>query len=546
LKLWERRADFLCSFTFDDVSQLDQGVSTASANIREWRNSFVRVNRVPLDVLSLIPTHLSSQEDRFRASFVCRHWRRTFLQHAALWSQLHVSKGEAYVKTLLDRAKGSALYITTSWENLDGTVTLFSPHTAQIRYLSFKHNIWKDIQRFSEVNSGPLPLLHTLRISVVDEWNLERPDVMTPPSLPLFAGAVNLKEFVLQSERFPFLHHFVFPNLTTFELSTKPTGEEFRASQLLDFLGASPMLQTVHMKIIDDILLEGVPRERVVVLPNVETFSLIVSDGGPGYEIAARVSCPSARDTSFMHERDVPSATLEEMFIFPTFVPWSAIARQYSKGPVEGVALEIKFSRDSAIACFITFQSSDATTLKLGFQINESDEEDEEFQMPFEEMHHQVFHQASRTIRDHPLLENVKRLDISHRALVVDSDHFLRLSEEVEQLFKSVGPLEELTTFGCDLNLYFGPFPELPESHSPTALPPVRRLTISHPSYKRNKELCMAAIVELAKSRHALGIPFEHLTVCMQRLPEVMAERLGPWVGAADCREEVEPDYDYY
>ena len=444
------------------------------------------------------------------------------------------------MKTLLKRAKGSALYITIGWKNPIDAVALFSPHTAQVRYLSFEHNNWREVQMFSEVNSGPFPLLHTLRINAVDEW-----DEMTPPSLPLFTGAINLKEFVLQSERSPFLHHFIFPNLTTFELSACPVEEDFRASQLLDFLEASPMLQTVHMKIMGDISLEGFPRERAVVLPNVEIFSLIVSNGGPGYEVAARISCPSARHVSFVHERDVPDATLEEMFAFPTFVPWNAIARQHTKGPVEEVALEIKFSRDPAIACSITFQSSDATTLKLSFQINESDEE-EEFQMSFEEMHHQVFYQASRTIRDHPLLQNVKRLDISHRALVVESDHFLRLSEEVEQLFKSVGPLEELTTFGCDLNLYFGFFPEPPESHSLTALPPVRRLTISHPSYKRNKEACMAAIVELAKSRHALGIPFEHLTVCMERLPQVMAERLGPWVGVVDCREEMEPGYEYY
>ena len=56
-------------------------VSTALAAIREWRNSFVPINRIPLEVLSLIPTHISSQKDRFRSTFVCRRWHRTFLQH---------------------------------------------------------------------------------------------------------------------------------------------------------------------------------------------------------------------------------------------------------------------------------------------------------------------------------------------------------------------------------------------------------------------------------------------------------------------------------
>ena len=49
------------SFTPDEISQLDRDTSTALSIIREWRNSFAAVNRVPLDVLSLIPAHLPSQ-----------------------------------------------------------------------------------------------------------------------------------------------------------------------------------------------------------------------------------------------------------------------------------------------------------------------------------------------------------------------------------------------------------------------------------------------------------------------------------------------------
>ena len=47
--------DFISSFTFDMVSQLDRDTLTALAAIREWRNSFVRINRIPLDILFLIP-----------------------------------------------------------------------------------------------------------------------------------------------------------------------------------------------------------------------------------------------------------------------------------------------------------------------------------------------------------------------------------------------------------------------------------------------------------------------------------------------------------
>jgi len=289
---------------------------------REWRNSFVHINRIPLDVLSLIPTHLNFQEDRFRASFVCRHWRRIFLQHAALWSQLYLSKGEAYVKTLLERAKGSALTITTNSRHSVDTVTPLPPHTEQLKRISFERNHWKDIQSFSEINSGPLPLLRTLKIRAVEESNPDGPDTMTPPSLPLFRNAVNLKELILSSEGLQFLNHFVFPNLTILELWVVPEPEGFRASQLLDFLEASPMLEMVHLTIYADILLEGVPHERVVVLPNLVAFTLIMEDGGPGYDLAAHLSCPSARYTTLVHESNADDVIPQE--IFPASVSWDA------------------------------------------------------------------------------------------------------------------------------------------------------------------------------------------------------------------------------
>ena len=125
----EQRADLLYRFTFDEVSKLDRNNSTAVATIREWRNSLIRANRIPLDILSLIPTYLSSHKDRLRASFVCRHWRRTFLQRAELWSELFLSKGDAHVKTFLERAKGSRLDVIASRGVPVGTMALpLSPH----------------------------------------------------------------------------------------------------------------------------------------------------------------------------------------------------------------------------------------------------------------------------------------------------------------------------------------------------------------------------------------------------------------------------------
>ena len=541
----EEHADSLSSFTFNDVSQLDQGISTALATTREWRNSFIHINRILLDVFSLIPTHLSSQGDRFRASFVCRHWRRTFLPHAALWSKLYLRKGEIYAKTILERAKGSALNIIASHMDPVGIIALLSPQTTQIECICFEDCHWRDIERFSEISSGPLPLLYTLRISAVEEFHMDGPNTMTAPSLPLFRNAVNLKKLVLHSEGSPFLSHFVFPNLTTFKLSVTPEGEGFHVSQLLDFLEASPTLRTVYVKVVANIPFTGFARESIVVLPNVETFSLVVSDSEPGYEIAACISCPSARHTSLMHEGNIHNAIPRE--VFPAPIPWDAITRQYTKSPVEQVSLKIMFPYNSVITCSVTFRSSDATVLDLGFQVIISDDEDAELLNPHVELKYKVFHQASRTIRDHPLLANLKHLYIEHKCILFGTTQFPHFSAEVGRLFKSVGPLEKLIIHGCDLHVYLDSSPDPPgfyDTERQMVFPPIRELVLSHPLHRHNDESCAATIVEFARSQHVLGIPFEYMSVCMRRLPTGMAEMLVPWVGTVECYEEVPTDYD--
>ena len=261
-------------FAFDTVSQLDQDTSAALATIREWRNSLVPINRVPPEVLSLIPAHFPSGNDLLRATSVCRRWRRTFIQHASLWSQVNltVDKNPLFVKMILERAKGSALDINSSLLDAD-TLALLSPHTQRFRSLKLVFDNWGDIQGFSEVTPEPLPLLDTLDIYII-EFDVFTPGNIDPPSLPLFRGAVNLKKFLLRTKQESYLNHFAFPNLTTFELKAAPDGEEFPASQLLDFLEATPTLQTVHITIKGEISLAGVPPGRIVVLSNAKNFSV--------------------------------------------------------------------------------------------------------------------------------------------------------------------------------------------------------------------------------------------------------------------------------
>ena len=532
-------ADHPRSFAFEAVSQLDSDASSALATIREWKNSFALINRIPTDIISLIPTYLASQKDRIRAASMCRHWRGVLLRNCALWSQMFLIKGEECVSILLERAKGSALDIIAHHDAPPGTMTLIFSRAQQIRSLEFTQSYWMDVIKFSESIPGRLPLLRILEINTHDTYSTYfRPGVMTPPPPPLFSGSTNLEHFVFRSRVLPFLGSFVFPNLTTFKLSAY-TVVESSASYLLDFLKASPTLETVKVEISPRVVLGGVPQEMVVVLPNVKSFSLQVTHDPTGhiYDLAAHISCPRARDTSLAHGVvDTHMGANVEMF--PTPDSWCMIARQYTAGPIEEVTLEIERYEFENIECSLTFRTSSTAVLRSGFEVIETGVDESEVEVSHEEISWEIFYQALTTIQGCPLLSRVKRLRIRYIATLSAAHGIRRIGSRVRELFSSLGPLDELTIHHCDLHVFLANFDDDLGNYTweqPIVLPQIKELVISHPMMEVDEEACLDAVVELAKSQHARGIPFERLTIHMWDLPARIGEELMPWVGTVDC-----------
>ena len=521
----EGYADFLYRSALDEVLELKRDILTALATIHELINSFAPINCISSDVLSLIPTHLPDLGDRFRATFVCRHWRRTFLQYAPLWSRLDLSKGKVYAKTILERAKGSPLSILASGVESVGTIVLLPPYVKQITDLEFTNSHWAYIRRFSGISSGPLPLLRTLTINAIQGLG---------PDGPPFSGAVDLKELRLRSKSSLSLRDFVFPNLTFFELSMA-SEEGFPGLQLLDFLEASPMLRTVRTKVIAPISLEGIPQDRVVVLHNVESLYLVAREGGPCYKLATHISCPSAKHTSLTHTREKRRYlhTLQERF--PTSASLNAIIPQYTRNSTEEVTLEIKTDSDYLIACSLTFRSADTTVNRLCFEVSRGG--GHSFTVEWEESFiNDVVSEASRIIQNLP--SRAGRLHVyGYPRLDPDSRQIKRVANELGQLIQSMGPLEELTICCCDVRPYFFPFshPKRFGFEGLVVYPPVKVLSISHPLYASRGNLAVG-LVNLARAQHELEIPFECVTVRMYDPPADMEERLRPWVGVVDCR----------
>ena len=432
------------------------------------------------------------------------------------------------METLLERARGSTLDITVGYKDIVSQITPLSSRAGQIRCLEFQGATWANIQMFSEIISGPLSLLQALKIRT---GFAEDPGPFT--YIPLFSSAI-LKVFRFYSNlpSPPFLNRFHFPNLTFFHFYTNPS-EIFSASQLLDFLEASPMLQTVHMQVDAAISLHQVLQRNTVVLPNLETFELVVSDGRPGYQMAAKISCPSARVVSLSHEIEFEDTIPEEIFPAPDL--WQAIVSQYSRSPVEEASLNI--STFPTLACQLSFLSPGPNAIELSFQGD--DEDGEDFDHPLVgavlEIRNRIFAQATRTVQNHPQLANLRRLYICHNNRSVDITGVPYLTTDVRRLFESMGSLDELVISRSDLRPYFYSFFE------PVVFPKIKEFTVSHPVYSIPMEHKIA-VVGFAIRQHALGIPLERVIICGGTLPTGMEEELRPWVGSVEHRYEELPD----
>ena len=480
--------------------------------------------------------HLASLGDRLRVTFVCRHWRRTFLQHATLWSQLHLTgrMDRLLVRTLLGRVKGSPLDITANYNRSPiHYVTLLSPFAQQIRSLELESATSDEIQDLSVAISGPLPLLRTLEIDAKGYFN--GPKSLVAPTLLLFKNATNLENFALDTHEFPSLRHFAFPNLTTLRFSTFTV--EYPVSELLDFLDASPALQWIWMLIKAFRFCEDVPPGRVIVLPHVKTFSLDTTSSGPGCEIATHISCPFATNVEFEYGPEGAGDWVPKV-IYPPSKAWNAIVHQYTKGTVERVLFEMTMDEEYHIYCSITFRSSDGAALKLCYTHHTGQVEYEMEEIPAVRIPG-IFSQAFQAIREHPLLANVKRLCIRGGNLV--AGNLEPVVDAVGRLLGSMGPLENLTLDGCDLRPYLDPFldtPSFPKAVQPTSFPPIKELVIVDPVQPFcNNTVYAAAIMKLVRSQHEREVRFERVKF-RTTVPTLVIDELADFVGRVEWYEE--------
>ena len=231
--------------------------------IRSLKNSFTPINRIPPEVLSLIPNYYGEDHkdgDLIALTHVCRGWRDTFTSRSSLWTRLDF-KSVSKTRTYIRRSQSSPLEIYIGRGRIvDEAFLLITPHIFRLKSLTIDADSLPIVLEHFRCHA---PLLEKLDISFYDGPN---------PVLggTLFGDLSLLREFSLDGiiADFPWKN---MANLRVVKISSCP--RIHGTTELLHFLESALLLHTVTLmyKMPDS---SDAPPGRVVHLSHLKAFTL--------------------------------------------------------------------------------------------------------------------------------------------------------------------------------------------------------------------------------------------------------------------------------
>ena len=230
------------------------------------KNAFAPINRIPPEVLTLIPDYCWWHRDNgpiaVILTHVCRAWREIFSSHSSLWTEfdcLNADKTRVY----LERSKSSPINLWILRKNglspNDPLLQVIPHATSRLKYL-YVSAMPENVGDITIHLSHPAPLLEDLSIDCADGPGAPSNFVL-PPSL--FNGDLSsLHTLSLGSVRtnVPWRN---MVNLTSFCLRHIPPGD-ISIGQLLDFFESAPRLKNVDLECATPV--SGAQRGRFVQL----------------------------------------------------------------------------------------------------------------------------------------------------------------------------------------------------------------------------------------------------------------------------------------
>jgi hypothetical protein len=231
---------------------LEQDVFEILHLIRSWRNRLAPVNRIPPEILALVPDFWNDDDDDddrdqdiITLTHVCRVWREVFTSRSSLWTSLNCeNKDQAHV--YLERSKSLPVNLSLCPDDDLPTCHPFFKIIPRAigRLGSLSIEVMpEDLQAITAHLSHPAPLLEELSICCDSGYDAHRNPVLTPA---LFNGDLSsLRKLRLECVRteLPWKN---MANLTSFKLAHTPP-DEVTVRQLLDFFEGAPRLRTVDL-----------------------------------------------------------------------------------------------------------------------------------------------------------------------------------------------------------------------------------------------------------------------------------------------------------
>jgi hypothetical protein len=250
------------------MDNLEQDAREVLRLVRSVKNTFGPINRIPQEILSLIPGYRGTEKALIALTHVCRGWREQLISCSSLWASLDCANVDR-TRVYLERSRTSPLDICLGGVGrapfLQDALLLTVPHGDRLKCLSitaFSEDIVELTKHFLHCHA---PLLEKLRIH---SYSMDSPTIQAA----IFDGDLSSLRELRLSVTLMDLPRKSLSNLTTFDFRNVPFRKQ-SVIRLLDFFEQAPILRRLILyhafpKTSD------APQGRMVSLPHLKLLHI--------------------------------------------------------------------------------------------------------------------------------------------------------------------------------------------------------------------------------------------------------------------------------
>ena len=270
--------------------------------IRSRRNEIATINRIPPEILALLPDFWERDErdqDVIALTHVCRTWRELFISYSTFWTHFNC---EDLDKTLvyLERSKSSpinlSLYRDDDLASYDSLFRVIPQAVGRLRSLTIHGTPW-NLRDITNQLSCRAPLLEDM--SIQGNCSFEPGDNLVVTSTLLGGDLSSLCKLHLAHvhTELPWRNMVKLTSLTLVHTSPVSIG------QLLDFFASAPHLCGVNLHF--EIPTSGAQSGRLVSLACLKSMRI---DGGPSTVLLNHLLIPVGARLAI--EVDLPNPSI--------------------------------------------------------------------------------------------------------------------------------------------------------------------------------------------------------------------------------------------